>query len=109
VSRFTTRREREAPPDSPEALFRTLRTADPELRHLWAHQADMLRAYQSTSSDPADVALELPTGAGKFGESFRVILLDQPPAGQTKPRRRARPTAGARAAKRSGGRGRRSR
>jgi hypothetical protein len=67
----------------------------------------------------------------KFGESYRVILLDQPPAAETKPRRRARlasaatkgnaagrrsaprtsrPRAGgARAAKRSGGRVRRSR
>lgn len=67
----------------------------------------------------------------KFGESFRVILLDQPAAAEEKPRRRARsavaaskggagarrsvrrtsrPRAGgARAAKRSGGRARRSR
>jgi LmbE family N-acetylglucosaminyl deacetylase len=67
----------------------------------------------------------------KFGESFRVILLERPPAAARKPRRRARsataaskggvgarrsvprtsrPRApGVRAAKRSGGRGRRSR
>jgi LmbE family N-acetylglucosaminyl deacetylase len=67
----------------------------------------------------------------KFGESFRVILIDQPPAAEKKPRRRARPAVaasrggararrsaprtsrprarGAPAAKRSGGRGRRSR
>lgn len=67
----------------------------------------------------------------RFGESFKVILLDRPPAAETKPRRRARsgvaapkggararrsvprtsrPRAeGARAAKRSGGRARRSR
>ena len=67
----------------------------------------------------------------KFGESFKVILLDRPPAAEKKPRRRARsgvaapkggaparrsaprtsrPRAGAaRAAKRSGGRARRSR
>jgi LmbE family N-acetylglucosaminyl deacetylase len=67
----------------------------------------------------------------KFGESFRVILLERPPAAAAKPRRRARPAAAAskggararrsvprtsrprapaaRAAKRSGGRGRRSR
>lgn len=64
----------------------------------------------------------------KFGESFRVILLERPPAAATKPRRRAR-SAGAvskdgprarrsgprtshprvRAAKRTAGRGRRSR
>jgi hypothetical protein len=65
MSRFVTRREREALPESPEALFRSLRPADPDLRHLWAHQADMLRAYQSSSMDSSDVALELPTGAGK--------------------------------------------
>jgi LmbE family N-acetylglucosaminyl deacetylase len=67
----------------------------------------------------------------KFGESFKVILLDQPPAAETKPRRRARSAgaastgavaarrsaprttrpraAAARAAKRSAVRGRRSR
>jgi LmbE family N-acetylglucosaminyl deacetylase len=67
----------------------------------------------------------------KFGESFRVILLERPPAAAAKPRRRARPAAAAskggararrsvprtsrprapaaRAAKRSGGRVRRSR
>lgn len=66
----------------------------------------------------------------KFGESFKVIMLDQPPAAESKPRRarsagaaskdgaRARRAAprtsrpragGARAAKRSGVRGRRSR
>ena len=67
----------------------------------------------------------------KFGESYKVIRLDREPAAATKPRRRARPAGavskggagarrsvprtsrprapGARAAKRSGGRGRRSR
>jgi hypothetical protein len=67
----------------------------------------------------------------KFGESFRVILLERPPAAEAKPRRRARSASaasrggagarrsvprtsrpratGARVAKRSGGRGRRSR
>jgi len=67
----------------------------------------------------------------KFGESFQVIMIDRPPAAETKPRRRARPAGaasrggararravprtsrpraqGADAAKRSGVRGRRSR
>jgi hypothetical protein len=67
----------------------------------------------------------------KFGESFKVIMIDRPPAAETKPRRRARPAGaaskggaparravprmsrprapGAGAAKRSGERGRRSR
>ena len=67
----------------------------------------------------------------RYGESFRILLLDRPPAAETKPRRRARPggaasrdgaraprsarrttrprARGAPAAKRSGGRARRSR
>ena len=67
----------------------------------------------------------------KFGESYKVIRLDREPAAEAKPRRRARPASaaskgaararrsvprtsrpragGARAAKRSGGRARRSR
>jgi len=71
------------------------------------------------------------TAGYKFGESFRVILLDRPRAAATKPRRRAPPAtaaskggagarrsvprmsrpraSGARAAKQSGGRARRSR
>ena len=66
----------------------------------------------------------------RYGESFRILLLDRPPAAETKPRRRARPggaasrdgaraprsarrttrprARGARAAKRSGGQARRS-
>jgi hypothetical protein len=65
MSRFVTRREAEPPIDSPETLFRALRPSDPGLRHLWAHQADSLRAYQAVPRDAHDIAVELPTGAGK--------------------------------------------
>lgn len=52
-------------PDSPEALFRLLRPTDPRIAFLWSHQADILRDYARTAATVADVALELPTGAGK--------------------------------------------
>lgn len=63
VSRFVTRREAEPSPESPEALFSTLQPTDRDVRHLWAHQADLLRDYHKSSA--SDIALELPTGAGK--------------------------------------------
>jgi DEAD/DEAH box helicase len=62
---FVTRTERRGVPDSPEALFRSLRPTDGALRHLWAHQADLLREYHQLSPTPRDVAVELPTGGGK--------------------------------------------
>ena len=65
VSKFVTRREVAAGADSPEALFRTLRPSDSGVRHLWSHQADLLRDYVSLSKTVTDVAVELPTGAGK--------------------------------------------
>jgi hypothetical protein len=49
----------------PEALFRDLRGRSPDIRHLWSHQADLLRAYDQHFKDAKDVAIELPTGAGK--------------------------------------------
>lgn len=51
-------------PETPEDVFRTLKDRAPDIKHLWAHQADLLRAY-STNQDATDVALELATGAGK--------------------------------------------
>lgn len=65
MSKFVTRREAATGVDSPEALFRTLRPSDSGVRHLWSHQADLLRDYVSLSGTVADVAVELPTGAGK--------------------------------------------
>ena len=49
--------------ESPEGLFRELRPRDGAVRHLWAHQADLLRSCRAL--DASDVAIELPTGAGK--------------------------------------------
>ncbi|MCH8149548.1 MAG: DEAD/DEAH box helicase family protein, partial [Planctomycetes bacterium] len=56
--------ERSRPTD-PEGLFRDLKGRRPEIRHLWSHQADLLRAYSGEHLTSPDVALELPTGAGK--------------------------------------------
>lgn len=49
----------------PEALFRDLRGRSPEIKHLWSHQADLLRAYDRDFQKKKNVAIELPTGAGK--------------------------------------------
>jgi ATP-dependent helicase YprA (DUF1998 family) len=65
VSKFVTRHETTATIDSPEALFRALRPSDGGVRHLWAHQADLLRDYHALPANVTDVAVELPTGAGK--------------------------------------------
>lgn len=50
-------------PETPEALFRDLRTRTVE--GLLSHQADVLREYVDQGLETADVALELPTGSGK--------------------------------------------
>lgn len=47
-----------------EALFRDLKSRDPKIQHLWSHQADIIRAYHQSLKE-TDIALELPTGAGK--------------------------------------------
>lgn len=49
---------------TPESVFRSLRREKRGPQHLWAHQADLLRAYTEQVNAP-DLALELPTGAGK--------------------------------------------
>lgn len=55
-----------APPaESPEALYAGLRVSDPELSSLWSQQADALRGYFDNHTDDPDVAIEMPTGAGK--------------------------------------------
>lgn len=46
-----------------ESLFRDLKTIGVE--SLYAHQADILRHYQSEAFDKPNVAIELPTGSGK--------------------------------------------
>lgn len=52
-------------PASPEALYPVLAHGPEAPRELWSRQADVLRAYNGLKDDPADVAIELPTGAGK--------------------------------------------
>ncbi len=42
---FKTNFARTSDPADPEALFLNLRGRVPEIRHLWSHQADLLRAY----------------------------------------------------------------
>jgi len=52
-------------PKDPETLFHDLRGRSPEIKHLWSHQADLLREYYKNCVDVPDVAIELPTGSGK--------------------------------------------
>lgn len=52
-------------PSDPESVFADLRPRDEAVRHLWSHQADILREYHKTHVESSDVALELPTGMGK--------------------------------------------
>ncbi len=52
-------------PKDPESLFQDLKDRDPEIKHLWAHQADLLREYRQKHTETKDVGLELPTGTGK--------------------------------------------
>lgn len=56
---------RTAAPETPEDLYDTLQGTDPNVRHLWSHQADALRTYYEEFRESSDVALEFPTGAGK--------------------------------------------
>ena len=55
----------ETKPADPEALFHDLKERSPEVKHLWSQQADLLRAYHKSHLESPDIALELPTGAGK--------------------------------------------
>lgn len=52
-------------PNDPESLFRDLKTRDQEVKHIWSHQADILRNYNKNHLNTQDIALELPTGTGK--------------------------------------------
>lgn len=49
--------------ESPELLFNDLRNR--QVKGLLAHQADILREYNRTAADRADVAIQMPTGSGK--------------------------------------------
>lgn len=63
-----------------ETLFKDLKNRSPKIRDLFAHQADILRAYEKKHVGTKDVGLELPTGSGKtlvgllIGEWRRRIL-----------------------------------
>ena len=54
----TTSAKSKAAPDA-ETLFQDLRQRDASLQHLYAHQADLIRAYHDKHEVTADVALEL--------------------------------------------------
>jgi len=61
---FVTSGSQPASSPNPEALFRDLPRRADGPKHLWAHQADILRDYLDHRDEP-DLAIELPTGAGK--------------------------------------------
>ncbi|WP_152185936.1 DEAD/DEAH box helicase [Segeticoccus rhizosphaerae] len=61
---FVTSGSQPAGSPNPEVLFRDLPRQGNGPKHLWAHQADILRDYLKHRDDP-DLAIELPTGAGK--------------------------------------------
>jgi len=63
-----------------ETLFTELRNRSPNIKNLYAHQADIIREYNHKHIDSQDVGIELPTGSGKtlvgllIGEWRRRIL-----------------------------------
>lgn len=62
---FRRRRRRPTPPESPTALFSELTGRAPSVPFLWAHQNEILEAYNDKHLNTQDIALELPTGTGK--------------------------------------------
>lgn len=62
---FRTRSNQGEVPTSPERLFDNLIKTGDGVGALWAHQTDLLRSYSDQHVKSQDVALELPTGAGK--------------------------------------------
>jgi len=52
-------------PANPEALYPALTHLPGAPRELWSRQADVLRVYADKHITSTDVAIELPTGAGK--------------------------------------------
>ena len=51
-------------PESPVLMFRDLRR-DPSIKYLWGHQEKLLDEYFTEHLKRKDLAIELPTGAGK--------------------------------------------
>ncbi|MET9759917.1 DEAD/DEAH box helicase [Streptomyces sp. NPDC006372] len=52
-------------PDDPVDLYRILALNNRGPEAVWGHQQDVLRHWHQNMSDAPDVAIELPTGAGK--------------------------------------------
>lgn len=63
MTKFRIPKTKATKPTSPEELFRTLKRSS-KVPHLWVHQGDLLRDYAKNVKKP-NIALELPTGAGK--------------------------------------------
>jgi len=51
--------------ETPASLFHDLSNRSDEIKYLWAHQKEILDKYFSSHLNDNDVAIELPTGAGK--------------------------------------------
>ncbi|WP_158566866.1 DEAD/DEAH box helicase [Actinomadura craniellae] len=62
---FQKRRVIEAAAGTAEELYPLLQHGDGAPRELWVRQAEVLRAYHESFTKVPDVAIELPTGAGK--------------------------------------------
>lgn len=62
---FKRRKGEAAVPEDPEQLYRQLALSNNGPEALWSHQADVLRDWHKDHLNLPDVALELPTGAGK--------------------------------------------
>ncbi|WP_298800796.1 DEAD/DEAH box helicase family protein [Pseudonocardia sp. 73-21] len=63
---FKTRSGSSGVPADPEQLYRLLAATNTGPAALWAHQADVLRAWHDDKLiHEADIAIELPTGSGK--------------------------------------------
>lgn len=62
---FKDRSEATAIPEDPEQLYRQLALVNVGPEELWPHQSEVLRSWHGDHRDKRDVAIELPTGAGK--------------------------------------------
>lgn len=63
---FNKRPTKEAVPTDPAHLYRMLATQHPNApENLWYHQGEVLSSWHTKHHGESDVALELPTGAGK--------------------------------------------
>lgn len=65
MAKFRTTSKTVNVPESPSTLFHDLSDRSDTVKYLWAHQKELLDTYHAKHLDTKDVALELPTGAGK--------------------------------------------